>query len=242
MKSVLILGSTCKLGVEISKIYSKNNFNLILVARDEKKNLNLKKLLQSQNSNISIKCFTLNILNIEMQKKIFDDINPKPDGIISLIGQTSNFKDFSEEEIKEITKINYTNLVIFLSKFIDHFSKINRGFCIVVTSVAGLRGRSKNFLYGSAKSALISFISGCRSFLSSKKILFMTVIPGFIQNENNKKNFILDLLSVDPKNLSRKIYYAHLKNKEIIYSSLLWQALMFLIKILPENFFKRIKF
>ena len=33
-KTIAILGATCKLGVELSFIYAKNNFNLILISRN----------------------------------------------------------------------------------------------------------------------------------------------------------------------------------------------------------------
>ena len=59
---------------------------------------------------------------------------------------------------------------------------------ICVSSVAGLRGRAKNFIYGSAKAALITFLSGCRNYLNDKNVFIMTVLPGFIKNNNEKKN------------------------------------------------------
>ena len=41
-KSVVILGATCDLGRELSLIYAKNNFDLILISRNKKKMLNSK--------------------------------------------------------------------------------------------------------------------------------------------------------------------------------------------------------
>ena len=37
-KSVAIIGSTCNLGKELSILYAKNNYDLILIARNKKKN------------------------------------------------------------------------------------------------------------------------------------------------------------------------------------------------------------
>ena len=36
-KSVAIIGATCNLGIELSKIYAKNGFNLILISRNFEK-------------------------------------------------------------------------------------------------------------------------------------------------------------------------------------------------------------
>ena len=45
-KSVAIIGATCNLGIELSKIYAKNGFNLILISRNFEKNQNLKNLIK----------------------------------------------------------------------------------------------------------------------------------------------------------------------------------------------------
>ena len=46
--------------------------------------------------------------------------------------------------------------------------------------IAGLRGRGKNFIYGSAKAALTTFMSGLRNYFNKTNIFIMTVLPGFI--------------------------------------------------------------
>ena len=63
------------------------------------------------------------------------------------------------------------------------FEKRNSGFLICLSSVSGVRGRAKNFIYGSAKAALTTFLSGCRNYYSNKNIFIMTVLPGFINNQ-----------------------------------------------------------
>ena len=42
-KSVAIIGATCNLGIELSKIYAKNGFNLILISRNFEKKSKFKK-------------------------------------------------------------------------------------------------------------------------------------------------------------------------------------------------------
>ena len=85
---------------------------------------------------------------------------------------------------------------------------------ICVSSVAGLRGRGKNFIYGSTKAALITFLSGCRNFLNDKNIFIMTVLPGFIKNNNYKKGIFENFLQIEPSVLAKKIYLAHKQKKK----------------------------
>ena len=72
--TVTILGATCKLGVELSFIYAKNNYNLILISRNNYKIQNLKSSLENKFPNIFIEIHELDILNLENQKEVFDKI------------------------------------------------------------------------------------------------------------------------------------------------------------------------
>ena len=70
----------------------------------------------------------------------------------------------------------------------------------------------------------------------------MTVLPGFIKNNNKKKNIIENLLEIEPSILAKKIYLAHKQKKEILYSSYLWKLIMIIIRIMPNKIFNKLKF
>lgn len=243
-KSVAIIGSTCNLGKELSILYAKNNYDLILIARNKNKNLELKNSINSKFSKINVTCFELDIEIIENHKKIFNDLTFIPDGVISLVGQTHNIKNVLEPNFSKIININFTSLVSFLTFFLTKFEERNNGFLICVSSVAGERGRAKNFIYGSAKAALSTFMSGCRSFYSNKNIFIMTVLPGFIRDidKNNNSKIVDKILSISPSILAKKIYDCHMNKKEVVYSSFIWIVIMKIISILPTKIFKKIKF
>ena len=241
-KTVVILGATCDLGIELSFIYAKNNFNLILISRNYEKIDNLKNSLKQKFSNISIKIYELEILNLENQNIVYNKIKEIPDGIISLIGETNKVEKINENRMFNIINVNFKNLFKFLNFFLNDFEKKNEGFMICVASVSGLRGRAKNFIYGSAKAALITFLSGCRSYYNNKNIFIMTVLPGFIKGSNEKKKSLENVLQIEPSVLAKKIFLAHKTKKNILYSNFIWRTIMMFIQILPNNIFNKIKF
>ena len=212
-KTLTILGASCKLGNELSFIYAKNNYDLILIARNYNKIQNLKVSLQEKFPNISVEIYELDILDLENQKKVFNKIKEVTSGIISLIGETHYITKINEKDLFNIINVNFTYLTNFLCFFLEKFEKKNEGFVICVSSVAGLRGRAKNFFYGSAKSALITFLSGCNNYFNNTNIFIMTVLPGFIRNNNDKKSTLENILQVEPSNLANKIFLAHKKKK-----------------------------
>ena len=113
---------------------------------------------------------------------------------------------------------------------------------ICVSSVAGLRGRAKNIFYGSAKAALITFLSGCRNYFNNTNIFIMTVLPGFIRNNDDKQSKIEKILQVEPSILAKKIFLAHKKKTNFIFKFFFWKLIMNFIQILPNFIFNKIKF
>ena len=208
-KTVVILGATCNLGIELSFIYAKNNFNLILISRNYEKTDNLRNSINQKFPDITITVYELDILDLNSQNIVYNKIKQVPAGIISLVGETHQVEKINEKKLLNIININFTYLINFLTFFLNDFEKKNEGFVICVSSVAGLRGRGKNFIYGSAKAALITFLSGCRNYLNDKNIFIMTVLPGFIKNNNDKKKIFENFLQIEPSVLAKKIYLAH---------------------------------
>ena len=184
-KTVLILGATCEVGQELCKIYANNNYNLILISRNFKKNIDLKEMLLFKFPEIEVDAYELDILNLEDQTRIYENLKVKPDGVISLIGETHLFENINEKKFIQIINTNFTYLVNFLSLFLNNFEKRNKGFLICVSSVAGIRGRAKNFIYGSSKAALTTYLSGCSNYYSKSNLFIMTVLPGFIKNNGS---------------------------------------------------------
>ena len=66
----------------------------------------------------------------------------------------------------------------------------------------------------------------------------MTVLPGFINN-NGSNQKLNNFLAITPLKLANKIYFAHQKRKQVIYSSFLWKIIMFFISILPNKIFNK---
>ena len=241
-KTVVIIGATCDLGFELSKIYAKNNYDLIIISRDKEKNSNLKNSIENLSKNTKVSSYELDILDLETHSKVYNLIEKPIDGVISLIGETHNVSSIKDQRFISIINTNYTYLVNFLTFFLNDFETNNKGFLICLSSVAGLRGRKKNFIYGSAKAALITFLSGSRNYYNNSNLFLMTVLPGFINNKGSKLNNLEKLLAIDPSSLANKIFVAHQQKKEVIYSSFMWRMIMFTISLLPTIIFKKLKF
>jgi hypothetical protein len=146
----------------------------------------------------------------------------------------------SWKESANAINVNYAGAVSLLNIISEEFYQYKSGFIVGIASVSGVRGRAKNYIYGSSKAALITYLSGLRNKLDKSKVDVLTVISGYVQTKKSPKNRLPKLLVIDSKQLAKKIFMAQQEKKNIIYSSYVWRIIMLIIKILPESLFKKL--
>jgi short-subunit dehydrogenase len=144
--------------------------------------------------------------------------------------------DIASADIKTMTNVNYIAPAIIMSAVADTM-ETNTSTIIVISSVAGDRGRKSNYIYGSAKAALSSFASGLRNRYFGK-IHVMTVKPGFLDTPmtygmNSKLIFNKD-------KAAKIILNAAAKKVDVLYVPFFWRYIMLIIKTIPEIVFKRL--
>ena len=133
---------------------------------------------------------------------------------------------------------------MILTEISKKIIKNNNSFIAVFTSVAGLRGRKKQFFYSSSKSGLIAFLSALRQKLFKHQISVTTVIPGYMNTKPFREGNLNSpsFLIAEPKKVAKNLKKAIEKNKEIIYINSYWKIIMAIVKLIPEKLFKRFSF
>jgi decaprenylphospho-beta-D-erythro-pentofuranosid-2-ulose 2-reductase len=144
-----------------------------------------------------------------------------------------------QDDNDRILKVNYAQLVLVLNAISKELIKKGKGTLIVLSSVAGERGRKSNFMYGSAKAGLTAYLSGLRNFLFSHKIHVLTVKPGFMKTKMTENLDLPKPLTISPEKAASLIYKGYKKKKNTIYIGPIWRLIMFIIRNIPEFIFKK---
>ena len=186
MKYVLIIGAKNELGLELASLYAKNNYNIYLAGRSindlkvESNNIEEKYKVKS------VLC-ELDVTDFSSHQKFYESLKIKPTGVIYLAGYYPDLilsTSIWSECLKTI-EVNYLGCVSMLNIVANQFINDRRGFITAISSVSGIRGRAKNYIYGSSKAGLITYLSGLRNRLDKYNINVLTVIPGFLSSSKD---------------------------------------------------------
>ena len=88
--------------------------------------------------------------------------------------------------IDENIKINSLSVISIITQATKTFEKQREGTIAVISSIAGDRGRSSNYIYGSSKAMISCFLSGLRQRFSKSNVNILTIKPGIINTPMTK--------------------------------------------------------
>ena len=193
-----------------------------------------------------ISFYVVDLLDIKKNLEILNKMKNDISALIWISGFTGQpLKEYYDKELlSKNLNINFLNPVILINEISKKIIKNSNSFITVFTSVAGLRGRKKQLFYGSAKSGMISYLSGLRQKLHKDNILVQTVIPGYMNTkpfrDGNWK--APSFLVTEPKRVA-KILSRSIRNKQnIIFINFFWKIIMYVINLIPEVIYKKMKF
>ena len=241
--NLLILGGNSDIGFAVaSEFAQKGRANIILASRDMKA---LEKKARDIEIRYQIRAWAtyFDATDYGSHTGFYKNLEPKPNGVIVAFGYGGEQKkaEHSFQEARKIIETNYMGAVSILEIIADDFSRRKSGFIIVISSVAGERGRQSNYIYGSAKGALTVYLSGLRNRLYRRNVHVMTVVPGFVRTKMTQHLDLPERLVSRADVVAHDIYKAHLKGKDIVYTRYLWMLIMLLVKVIPEKVFKRLR-
>ena len=234
---ILIFGAKGDIARELARLYAVNGNNLILSGRNIEELNDFKSDLQGLNAKIMLK--ELDITDFESFPKYIKSLPSNPKGFIFITGSNPANASENINVCVNTIHVNYTGPVLMINQILNHFQDFKNGFIIGVSSVAGERGRQKNYIYGSAKASFTTYLSGMRQRLRNEDIHVMTVHPGFVRTKMTASIPMIKFLTAEPYQAALDIYAGQQKRKEITYTRWYWSIIMLIVRNIPEFIFKK---
>lgn len=241
MSTVLIVGANSDIAKATARIYARFGYDLILALRNKNSIEPFVQDLKIKHER-KIEAIELDILDYKSHEETYSKLSSQIDGVIMAVGylgdQQKSQDDF--EESKRIIDSNFTGLVSLINIIANDFEKRETGFIVAISSVAGDRGRKKNYQYGAAKAGLTAYLSGLRNRLFDKGVTVLTVKPGFVLTKMTRDLDLPEKLTAQAKDIALAIYSAQQKGKDTLYYMKKWRLIMWIIRTIPEKIFKRL--
>ena len=240
---VMIVGATSALAHETAKLFARNGAELFLVGRTPEKLEVVASDLKVRGAQ-RVETYLLDLSELARHQKLWDQALATLGELDMLLiaygtlGDQRKCELSVEETLKEFQN-NCTSVISLLTLSANYFEQRRRGCIAVISSVAGDRGRKSNYVYGTAKAALTTFLQGLRNRLFSSGVTVVTVKPGFVATPMTA-HMKSGLLMANAEAVGQGIYEAMMKKKELVYLPWFWQPIMLIVKSIPESLFKRL--
>lgn len=240
-KTLLLLGGTSDIGRAIAVSYAAAGWKVILAARDHA-NCERNARDIAARYDVQVQVVDFNVCVSASFKSFIEDLPVLPDTVVLAVGLLGEQLRAEVEPVhaSEILRTNFEGPALLLGLIANQMAERGSGTIVGISSVAGERGRSSNYIYGSAKAGFTAFLSGLRSRLTKRGVRVLTVIPGFVRTKMTDGLSLPSLLTDNPDAVGRAVYRAaEISGKDVIYVPSIWRWVMAIIRSIPEFAFKK---
>ncbi len=240
-QNILVLGANSEVATQMIRQLATGN-QFYLIARDTAK-------LQAAGASLNIAppwLASTDFLDIEQTRQHIEQAWQHSGGIDLVIiahgllgDQLATEHDYPLAE--QVITTNFTCVVSQLITLSNYMRNAGHGKIAVITSVAGDRGRPRNYTYGAAKGALGLYLQGLRSTLWHSGVEIYNFKMGPVDTpmtSSHKKDFSFASAEQVAASMVRILG----TKKYTTYVPAFWRPVMWLVRLLPEFIFQRLSF
>lgn len=238
----MIIGATSAIAEATARRYASRGAKLFLIARDASRLAALADDLGVRGAN-SVETRILDVNDLAAYAPALNAAWAALDEIDVVLIAHGTLPDQAACDVSVETALhefatNGTSTIALASSVADRLTA--PATLAVISSVAGDRGRASNYLYGSAKAAVSTFLGGLRQRLHATGINVLTIKPGFVDTPMTAA-FKKGALWAKPDAIARGIIAAIDRRRSVVYLPWFWWGIMQIITHIPEFVFRRLK-
>jgi decaprenylphospho-beta-D-erythro-pentofuranosid-2-ulose 2-reductase len=236
-RNILIIGATSAIAEATARLWAAEGARLYLIARNPAK--------------LALACADLAVRGAQVESAVLDvdDLAQQApileaafaalgriDAVLIACGtlpdQTACVRDV--EQTLRALHTNSVSLIALLTLIAARMQQQACGTIAVIGSVAGDRGRKSNYVYGSAKAMLATFLEGLAGRLQPSGVRVVNIKPGLVDTPMTaamRKGPLWSQPSAVARIISRRIASAPSGS---YYAPRFWWPIMLVIRLLPN--------
>lgn len=245
-KYALITGATSGIGYELAKLFAKDQYNLIIVARSTD---DLERTASELKQEFDIEVVTMakDLMKKESPFEVYDEIiaqNIEIDVLVNNAGQ-GVYGEFVDTDINrelDIIHLNIGAYVILTKYFLQDMVVRGEGRILNVSSIAGKVPGPYQSVYHGTKAFVQSWTEAIRSETKDTGLTITALLPGVTDTDFFNKADMLDSRAVqdesamaDPADVAKDGYKALMDGDDKVISGFKNKAQMAMSNVMPES-------
>ena len=236
--NILVIGATSVIAEATARLWARAGARLYLVARDPEKLALVARDLETRGAHVVQALLDVN--DFDRHAPVIDaafSTLSRFDVVLIAHGKLPDQRkcEDSVEAALQAVQINAVSVVSLLTLVANRMKLQGSGVIVVIGSVAGDRGRSSNYVYGSSKSLVAVFSQGLAGRLGACGVRVLTIKPGWVDTPMTA-SFRKGPLWARPESIAARIHARVTSARSgTFYAPRFWRAIMLVIRCLPDR-------
>ncbi|CAN5126323.1 SDR family oxidoreductase [soil metagenome] len=220
--TVLITGATSGIGLELTKLFAKDNYDLVLIARNKEQLTALSNDLQAKNE-IFIKIIPLDLSVPTSSQKIFDELQKDGmtiDILVNNAGFATNgaFVDIPFAEDSSQITLNILALTQLTKLFLPYMLKQKSGKILNLASIAAFMPGPYMAVYYASKAYVLSFSEAIAEEVRGSGVTVTALCPGPTKTNFEKRaNMHFKSTRMSPETVAKAGYEGLMNGKSVVF-------------------------
>lgn len=244
-KYALITGGTTGIGLELARLFAKDQYNLVIVARNQD---DLEKTAKEIKEKYRIKVHSIakDLIERKGPFEVYEEVKTNGIHIDVLVnnagqGEYGKFIHTDIERQLDIIQLNIGAYVGLTKCFLNTMMARNEGKILNVGSIAGEIPGPWHSVYHGTKAFVNSWSEAIRSELKDTNITVTVLLPGVTDTEFFKKakmeesKMVQESSLADPAKVAQDGYQALMAGDDKIISGLKNKAMVGISNLIPDH-------
>jgi decaprenylphospho-beta-D-erythro-pentofuranosid-2-ulose 2-reductase len=243
LQTIVLFGGTSEIGLAILRTYvGPSTERIVLACRDT---ISGQTVANTFDEHITVDVLEWEARDLAAGPDIIStlsDDNRDIDLVIiaaATLGEQATF-DTHPVLAGEAIVINAASPIAILSAAASSMIAQGHGNIIVVSSVAGVRVRTDNRVYGASKSGLDSFALALANELDATGVSLTVVRPGFVHGRMTK-GMKPAPFATDPATVASTTYDAVIKGRRVVWVPGILKFVFGVLRVLPNSIWRRVR-
>lgn len=242
-RTALVLGATSDIATAILVEMRRHGLErAVLAARDPDA---ASATITAEAPGLAVDAVAWDALEVDGHRHLVDraaSILERIDVVVCAVGMLGHHAGASmgPVDVERMARTNFAGPAAILAAVAERLVVQGSGTIVVLSSVAGLRARRSNYVYGSTKAGLDVFAQGLTDSLGGTGVRCLVVRPGFVRSRMTSG---LDPapFSTDPATVARATVRAVLTGRrDVISVPRVLGPLFALVRVMPTPWWRRI--